>query len=127
MVLAGEQQIRGGKRFGNLHEEATRVLGNQVKTGYDSDEWTQGVTGADWSLRTNRPNLFKNVPIAQRVLIRADQAFTIKFVTAGMPTGASNPVITIPPSEYFEETRLEVTDVLINNANAALNIKVYLS
>lgn len=65
----------------------------QPATKYDSAEWTSGiVTDYDVSAQT----LFVNCLNPKRVVIRADQAVTIKF------NSTSDPAITVSASTEFD-------------------------
>ena len=116
--MAAGSQIKGHKRFYNLHEEATRVGAHAIVAEYDSDEWSSGIVAVESQKNRGGSALFVNVPIAHRVLIRSDKDIVVRW------NSASAPPVTIEAGVAFEETRLEITDIFLTTT-ATTGMKVY--
>jgi hypothetical protein len=67
-----------------------------------------------------RPNLFNNVKVAHRALIRVEKPITAKW------NSSSAPAFTIDAGVPFEEWRLEITDIVVTLTEST-PIRVYLT
>ena len=111
------------KKHEALQDEAFRGLANKVATAYESDEFTIGiVTNQSLKSRGGSKIFQADVPVANHVVIRADQPVTIRF------NATTEDPITIDPGIPFENANwLEVTDIFLTTTEASNGIRVIVS
>ncbi len=110
-------EIQGTKPHGNWFDQAMRVVGSRVNDRYDADAFSIGIVSNQSLKNRGGSTLFVNVPVAHRLVFKADGPVTVKL------RSSTNPGIPVPAFQQFEPTWCEFSDIFITTSNANTNIQ----